>query len=106
MDQLVALTIEGPPLVGKGPRLNSASMGGTPDSPKVPFRNVDVWIPPQVHFEGSLPSIFSSSATPCSNDLRTMASRVSLMLGVVVSSHQGLVASRWRMISFQREPPS
>src|SRR5215211_7901580 len=106
MDQPVALTIDSPPLVGRGPRLNSDSIGGMPDSPSVPFLKVEACISPQLHLAGSLPKSSSSSETPCSKDLRMISSRDSRRLVVVWSSHQLLLSSRWRMISFQREPPS
>src|SRR3989304_928604 len=92
-DQPVALTIASPPLVGNGPRLNNASIGGTPDSPSEPFLNVDACISPQFHSVGSLPSIFSSSATPCWKDFLRVSARVSVTSVVVLSSHQALFSS-------------
>src|SRR6266511_373251 len=105
-DQPVALTIASPPLVGKGPRLNNASIGETPDSPRVLFRNVDACISPHFQFAEFLPNISSSSATPCSKDFRIISPRVSLTSVVVLSSHHVLLSSSGRMISFQREPRS
>src|SRR5512133_496163 len=105
-DQPVALIIASPPLTRYSPRLNNPSIKPTPDSPNVPFLNVAACISPQFHLDGSFPNIFSSSATPSPKDFFRISSRVSTLSVVDLSSHQALDASKWRITSFQREPPS
>src|SRR5262245_38452995 len=88
--QEVAFTMDLPPSVGNGPRLNRASIGGTPDSPRLPFLKLLTWMPPHVQFDGSFPSISSNSATPSLKDFRRISLRVSVMFVVEISSHQRL----------------
>src|SRR6185503_6354709 len=101
----VALTIDAPPLVAKGPRLNRFSIGLTPDWPRVPLQKVEVCRSHHFHCAGSLPSRSSNSATPSMNDFFKISSRVSIKSVVDLSSHHALSDVIWRITSNQRLPP-
>src|SRR5262245_46181313 len=96
-----------PPLTGKRPRLNKASIGGTPDLPKLALRKLALCRSPHFHFEGSLPSAFSISESASLKARAKISSRVSILSAVVLSSHQWLLGclTIFLIISNQRFPP-